>query len=435
MEVRELMQKLHDDRLNIRAQQSELMAQIEASLEGESGEDKAKWEALDKEFAEKGERLDHLLTMTENDKKLEEQRAQFEKVVRDPKVIETAEHSFAERMRNWLRAGLPDAATWAPKSIEIKFSSMASRPNKDGVLEYHTLTKGTATDGAELIPTGFVRTLQEHLIENNAIRRTNTQVFTTSSGENLLVPATTTHGTAALVNEGGAFAANDAQFKQVTMNAYKYGQLVQVSTELIQDSAVDLLEYLGRAAGIAIGTVTGTANVTGTGSSQPEGIANAGVVGKLGTAPGASYIPTGNDLIDLYHSLTTGYRARGFWVMNDLSAARIRKLRDDTGGAGLGNFLWQPGMAAGQPDTLFGRPVLTDPAITGTLAVNAYLIAFGDFSSYFAIRDVNTVTFDRSDDFAFSTGLVTFRSSIRTDSKQLINGTDSAVKWFKAAAT
>jgi HK97 family phage major capsid protein len=437
MEVRELIQSLHDKRLNIRAQQSELMSQIEANLDGETGEDKAKWDAMDKEFADLGSRIDNLLTMQENDKELNEQRARFEKVVRDPKVVETAEHAVEERVRNWLKAGLPDTETWAPKSMTIKFSSLAANPDNTGRidLERHDLTRGTATDGAELIPTGFVRTLQEHLVEANGVRRTNAQVFTTSSGENLLVPATTTHGVATLVAEAGAFLENDPQFKQVTMNAYKFGSLIQVSTELIQDSAIDLLSYLGRAVGISIGTATGAYNVTGTGSSQPEGIANAGVTGKLGTAPGASYIPTGNDLIDLYHSVVTGYRARGYWLMNDTSAARIRKLRDDTGGAGLGNFLWQPGMQAGAPDTLFGRPVITDPNITGTLAVNAFLIAFGDFSSYFAFRDVNTVQFDRSDDFAFSTGLVTFRSSLRTDSKQLINGTDSAVKWFKGAAT
>ena len=435
MEIRELIQKLHDDRLNIRAQQSDLMAQIEANVEGESQEDKAKWEALDKDFADKGERIAHLLDMQENDKQLDEQRARFEKVVRDPKVIETGEHAFAERMRNWLKAGLPDSDTWAPKSITVKFGSLGANPASDGTidLERHDLTKGTATDGAELIPTGFVRTLQEHLIENNGIRRTNAQVFTTSSGENLLVPATTTHGTATLVAEGGAFLENDAQFKQVTMNAYKFGQMVQVSTELIQDSAVDLLSYLGRAAGIAIGTVTGTYNVTGTGTAQPEGIANAPTAGVTGGA-GTGLTVAANDLISLYHSLVTGYRARGFWVMNDATAAYIRKLRDDTGGTGLGNFIWQPGLQAGQPDSLLGRPVVTDPAVA-VMAINAYSIAFGDFSSYFAFRDVNTVTFDRSDDFAFSTGLVSFRSSLRTDSKQLINGASGAVKFYRNGAS
>jgi HK97 family phage major capsid protein len=433
-EMREVIQRLHEKRLNIRSKQTELMASIEGDLDNDgAGEAKAKWQEMDKEFAELGETIDRYLTLQENEKELDEQRQRFEKVVRDPRVAETGEHAFAERMRNWLKAGLPDAEVWAPKSIEVKFNSMAARPDRFGRIEYHDLTKGTATDGAELIPTGFVRTLQEHLIESNGLRRTNAQVFTTSSGENLLVPATTTHGTATLVAEGGAFLENDAQFKQVSMGAYKFGQLVQVSTELIQDSAVNLLEYLGRAAGIAIGTVTGTYNVTGTGTAQPEGIANSPTAGVTGGA-GTGLTVSANSLIDLYHSVVSGYRSAGYWVMNDLTAAYIRKLRDDTGGSGLGNLLWQPGMQAGAPDTLFGRPVVTDPAMA-VQAINAYSIAFGDFSAYFAFRDVNTVTFDRSDDFAFSTGLVSFRSSLRTDSKQLINGATGAVKFYRNGAS
>jgi HK97 family phage major capsid protein len=436
MEIRELIQRLHDKRLNIRSQQAELMSQVEADLDNDgNGENKAKWEELDKEFVEIGERMDMLLTQQEHDKELDEQRSRFEKVVRDPTVVNDYETQFADKMRNWLKAGLPDYEGYAPKSITVKFRSFGANPARDGTidLERHDLTKGTATDGAELIPTGFVRTLQEHLIESNGVRRTNAQVFTTSSGENLLVPATTTHGTATLVAEGGAFLENDAQFKQVTMNAYKFGQMVQVSTELIQDSAIDLLSYLGRAAGIAIGTVTGTYNVTGTGTAQPEGIANAPTAGVTGGA-GTGLTVSGNSLMDLYHSLVTGYRARAFWVMNDATAAYIRKLRDDTGGSGLGNFLWQPGLQAGQPDSLLGRPVVTDPAVA-VMAINAYSIAFGDFSAYFAFRDVNTVTFDRSDDFAFSTGLVSFRSSLRTDSKQLINGASGAVKFYRNGAS
>jgi HK97 family phage major capsid protein len=434
-EMREVIQRLHEKRLNIRSKQTELMASIEGDLDNDGGgEAKVKWDEMDKEFAELGETIDRYLTLQENEKELDEQRQRFEKVVRDPRVVETNEMAFTERMRNWLKAGLPNSETWAPKTIEVKFPSLAARPDRNGRIEYHTLTKGTSTDGAELIPTGFVNTLQEHLIENNGVRRTNAQVFTTSTGENLLVPATTTHGTATLVAEGGSFLANDAQFKQVTMNAYKFGQLVQVSTELIQDSAVNLLEYLGRAAGIAIGTVTGTYNVTGTGTAQPEGIANSPTAGIQSNTAFASGFAV-NDLVDLYHSVVTGYRSRGYWMMNDSTAAFIRKMRDDTGGSGLGNFIWQPGLVAGAPDTIYGRPVVTDPAITGTFAANAFIIAFGDFSAYFAFRDVNTVLFDRSDDFAFSTGLVSFRSSLRTDSKQLINGASGAVKWLKQKAT
>ena len=430
----DLIKKLHEKRLGIRKQQEELHARMEADLGGqETGEIKAKWEELDKEYASLKDREEHLLTMAENAKEMDAQRERYERVIRSPQATAVEDRSMAERMRTWLKAGLPDAEVWAPKTISIEFASLDAMPNANGRLEFHDLTRGTATDGAELVATGFVRTLQEHLVESNGVRRTNAQVFTTATGDNLLVPATTGHGTATLVAESGAFLENDAQFKQVTMAAYKFGQLIQVSQELVNDSAVNLLDYLARAAGTAIGTATGTYNVTGTGSAQPEGIANSPTAGVTGGA-GTGLTVLANDLISLYHSITSGYRSRGYWVMNDATAAYIRKLRDDTGGSGLGNFIWQPGLQAATPDTILGRPVITDPAVA-VMAINAYSIAFGDFSAYFAFRDVNTLVFDRSEDFAFSTGLISFRSMLRTDSKQLINGASGAVKFYRNGAS
>ncbi|MGH2374668.1 MAG: phage major capsid protein [bacterium] len=433
--TRELIQALYEERMNVREQQKELVNQMEASLDGDTGEDKKKYAELDKKFVSLGERIDYLLTQEEQAKDADAQRERFEKIVRTPSVQADDERATYERLRNWLRAGLPDADNWAPKVITLKMDS-GPKVQQDGRIrfEQHDLTKGVATAGAELIPTGFVNQIQEHLVESAGVRRTNAQVFTTTSGENLLVPKTTGHGTATLIAEGGAVLESDPVFAQVTLTAYKYGVLIQVSRELLEDqSDTLLLPYLARAVGTSIGTATGTAYVTGTGVAQPTGIANAPTAGVTG-AVGQTLTVTGNNLIDLYHSIITGYRARGFWVMNDLTAAFIRKIRDDTGGTGLGNFLWQQGLQAGAPDTIFGRPVITDPNVA-VMGVSAFSIAFGDFSAYFALRDVGTMRFDRSDDFAFSTDLVTFRALVRTDSKQLINGANGAVKFYRNSAT
>jgi HK97 family phage major capsid protein len=217
-------------------------------------------------------------------------------------------------------------------------------------------------------------------------------------------------------------------FAQVTLGAYKYGVMIQVSTELLQDKTVDLLGYLGRAVGISIGLATGTAYVTGTGSAQPQGIANAPTAGVTGGA-GTGLTVSSDALFDLYHSIITGYRGQARWMMNDLTAAYIRKLKDTTN-----QYLWQPGLTSDRPDTLLGRPVITDPNIA-VMAINAYSIAFGDFSSFFAIRDVNDVRFERSDEFAFANDLVSFRALLRTDSKQLLNGANGAVKFYRNGAS
>ena len=198
---------------------------------------------------------------------------------------------------------------------------------------------------------------------------------------------------------------------------------------------MDITGYLAQSAGLAVGLGNGAHLVTGTGTAQPQGIANAGVAGVTG-AVGTTVkfdlnTPPGADgLIDLYHSLNSGYRANGEWIMNDLTAAYIRKLKDSTG-----QYVWQSGMSAGQPDRLFGRPVLLDPNMAA-MGANALSVGFGDFNLYYIIRDVGEVRFERSDDFAFGNDLVSFRVIFRTDAKQLINdSTNSAVKFFKHSAT
>ena len=435
----ELVKELHEKRLRAVESLREHHSAVEAGTD-ENGEHQQTADRINKEIDEMGARIDNLLSQIEIEKQSAEDRSRFEKLITPDPASGSGGEAFADKMRTWLRSLLPDSEVWAPRAITFSLGDVGTDVRDRGwnhpgmpALERHDLTKGTATAGAELIPTGFVRTLYQHLIEFAAVRQTNATLFRTTSGENLLVPKTTSYGTAALVAEAGALGEADPAFAQVTVGAFKYGQLIQISSELVEDSAVDILAFLAKSAGIALGVANGVHLVTGTGTGQPQGIANAPTVGVTG-ATGQTTSVIGNDLINLYHSIVSGYRRNGFWVMNDATAAFIRRIRDDTGGAGLGNFLWQPGLTAGMPDLLLGRPVITDPNMA-TMAANAHSIAFGDFSLYYAIRDVDAVRFQRSDDFAFANDLVTFRAIIRTDARQLVNGAGGAVKFYRNSAT
>jgi HK97 family phage major capsid protein len=429
----ELIQRLHEEKLNLVEQLRGLVADVEAGGGTWAGEDELKSQAINTEIDTRTKRISYLLELQKTNHEMDEQRAQFEKIVR-PDGIAGEANSDDERMRAFVKAAAPDSDTWAPKAIEFKIPQAVKdreHARRMGV-EYRDLSKLSAAAGADVVPVGFVAKLYEHLVEMGAVRQTGATILTTSSGEDLKVPKTTGHGTATLVAEAGALLENDPAFAQITLNAYKYGQLIEVSNELVADSAIDLLGYIARAAGIAVGTATGTAYVTGTGTAQPQGVANAPTAGKTG-ATGQTLTVLGEDLIDLYHSVISGYRTRGVWLMNDLSAAIVRKLREGSG-ATAGNFLWQPGLQAGQPDMLLGKPVVTDPNMAA-MAANAYSIAFGDFSMYYTIRDVDSVRFERSDDFRFGNDLVAFRIILRTDGKQVVNGASGAVKFYRNSAT
>jgi HK97 family phage major capsid protein len=285
--------------------------------------------------------------------------------------------------------------------------------------------------GQQVVPIGFLRQMREALIDVSGIRQTNATILTTASGEPLRVPRATAHPTvSAITAEAGAIGESDPTLSFVTLDAFKYANLNQLSTEFTQDEAVDIVTYLARANGRALGNGSGTHFVTGTGSGQPNGVVTAASVGKTFTTGSvAGVIPPG-DIIDLFHSVIPEYRRNAYWLMSDAMAAKLRKIRDASGAsADTGNLLWQPGLQAGQPDLLFGRPVVIDPNVAAPGA-NAKSIVFGDFSGYY-IRDVGSIRFERSDDFAFGNDLVTFRAVIRTDG-DLVDANSVKVGQFAA---
>jgi hypothetical protein len=106
--------------------------------------------------------------------------------------------------------------------------------------------------------------------------------------------------------------------------------------------------YFGR----RIGVLEEEAFVIGTGTDQPTGIftANGGEVGV--TATGTTV--TVDNLIDLVYSLKSPYRKNAVFLMKDITVSGIRKLKDSNG-----QYLWQPSVTAGTPDTILGRPIYT----------------------------------------------------------------------------
>ena len=130
------------------------------------------------------------------------------------------------------------------------------------------------------------------------------------------------------------------------------------------------------------------------------------------TAASATAV-TADELIDLYYSLKSPYRRNAVWTLNDSTVKAIRKLKD-----GNGQYLWQPGITAGAPDMILGRPVRTS-AYMPAIAAGAKTIAFGDFS-YYWIADRQGRSFKRLNELFAATGQVGFLASQRVDGKLVL---------------
>lgn len=272
------------------------------------------------------------------------------------------------------------------------------------------LGDGGASGGSLVEVTTVARTIYAFMEAESAIRRLST-VMQSSDGGDWTLPRVNTHGVGTQVSgQGTALAGTEPVFDTITLGAYKYGQLVQVSREMVEDSAFDIIGFVAENIGRAVGRIASTAYATGSGSGAPNGVVTA-ATGSVVTG-GSLITVDGEDLINVQHAVVQSYRDRGVYVMKDSTLGTLRKLRADAGGT-TGPWLLEPPSAPGQPLGFFGRPVYTDFNIAAQ-GSNSKSVLFGDLSKYY-IRDVNSFRLERSDDYAFNTDLVSFRGVLRTD--------------------
>jgi HK97 family phage major capsid protein len=276
-----------------------------------------------------------------------------------------------------------------------------------------------------IVPIDFYDQLLSYLIEVSGVMQTGPTVLNTVGGEPIQIPIVNQHtglssATQVTVSaaQGGVLPSADPVFAQKTLTANKFGEMIQVSRELIDDSGVNLLGYLAMSAGRALGNYLGNQLVNGgsgiSGNILAAPVAITGPASASG-APNSAYGvveggPTYANLVDMEYSVIAPYRQSRscYWLAADKTLGVLRKLTDT-----VGRPIWEPSTVLGAPDLLLGKPLVADPFMPA-IGVGLKSIVFGDFSQYF-IRMVGGVRFERSDDFAFSTDLVSFRAIIRAD--------------------
>ena len=275
----------------------------------------------------------------------------------------------------------------------------------------NALQIGTDSEGGYLVPDEYERTLVEALEEENIFRQM-AKVIKTSSGDRK-IPVVASKGTASWIDEEGAYPESDDSFGQVSIGAYKLGTMIKVSEELLNDSVFDLQSYISREFARRIGAKEEEAFFTGDGKGKPLGVLAATGGAETGVTAASATAVTADELMDLYYSLKSPYRKKSVWVLNDSTIKSIRKLKDTNG-----QYLWQPSLTAGTPDTILGRPVKTS-AYMPAIAAGAKSIAFGDFS-YYWIADRQGRSFKRLNELFAATGQVGFLASQRVDGRLIL---------------
>lgn len=267
------------------------------------------------------------------------------------------------------------------------------------------LAAGTATAGAELIPSPLSTDLIELLRDATVIRRLNPVTIPMENGT-ITIPRQTGAATASYVAENAAVNATEPTTDDITLTWKKLIAVVPVSNDLLRftnpqnavaaDQLVrdDLVASLSNREDIAFirdsgagNTPTGLANVTGIGTDV-----------SAGTTAGA--VTLAQVISDVRTQLTALKSAnsrmlRPAWIMTSRSEVFLMTLQDSNG-----QFVFRDEMANGR---YFGLPYATTNAVpdnlgTGTDESEIYLVDFADV----IIGDSNRIELTVSEQAAYN---------------------------------
>ena len=286
----------------------------------------------------------------------------------------------------------------------------------------NALQVGELTEGGYTVPDEFEHQLIEGLEDEN-IMRGLVHTIRTGSGDHK-IPIVASHGTGSWVEEEGTIPESDDAFSQLSLSAHKFATMIRISRELLNDSAFDLAVYIAHEFVRRAGAAEEQAILTGDGSHKPIGLLHDTLGAQVGVTAASATAITADELIDMQHSLKSGYRRKACWIMNDATISAIRKLKD-----GQGQYIWQPGIKEGAPDMLFNQKVLMSNYMP-LIASGNKVILYGDFS-YYWLAEREGRTLERLNELYAVTDQVGFKMTERLDGRLIL---PEAVKCLKMKA-
>ena len=382
--------------LALREKRANLWNETKAFLESHraedgtvSAEDNATYEKMEADVVALGKEIDRLERQAAIDREMDQPTA-------SPLVS---------------RPVVPSAQKQGRASDEYKtafWGMIRNRVATPGVM--NALQVGTDSEGGYLVPDEYERTPVQGLEEENVLRALCT-VIQTSSGDRK-IPLVASHGTASWVDEEATIPDSDDVFGQISIGAHKVATMIKVSDELLQDSVFNIESSIASEFARRIGAAEEEAFITGNGTGKPTGLLHATNGAGTGVTTTGTTIAA-DELFDLVHSIKSVYRKKAVFLLNDSTLKAIRKLKD-----GQGQYLWQPGIKEGQPDTLLNYRLVTSPFMPEIDSGNK-VILFGDFKSYW-IADRQGRSFQRLNELYAATGQVGFRATQRVDGRLVL---------------
>ncbi len=272
------------------------------------------------------------------------------------------------------------------------FGQFIRKGREDGLaeLQQKAVQVGVSEDGGYAAPPELDQSLLEILRKDNVMREECGSIIISASGYKKLV------------NVGGASSGwvgetdersetNSPKLKEIIATMGEVYAKPKSTQQALDDMFFDVEQWIASEVAMEFAEQEAAAFLTGNGSKKPKGILahtlsaegdKTRTFGQLqkfnsGIAGDFNY----DNLIDLIYGTRKGYRNGAKWMMNGLTIARVRKIKDQDG-----NYIWQPSTQLDQPSTLLGYGIAENEDMPD-VAADANTIMFGNFKRGYAVID------------------------------------------------
>lgn len=239
-------------------------------------------------------------------------------------------------------------------------------------------------EGGLTVPTTIARELITAAVDYSPmLDEAIFDVTRTNSGNPMAFATRAGSRRARLIAEGASATELTGKLGSVVLGAHKLTTDAAVaSSELLQDSAIDVRKWLVDEQSESVGLGAGYQLTVGAGgASAPTGICTAlaskatAAAYPAASATNADLVALVDALLDLQYGVNATYRKRGHYMITSDVERLIRKAKDAEG-----NPVWQASTRDGAPATIHGRPYIINDEMTAEEG-DVFAI-YGDMKQY-----------------------------------------------------
>lgn len=270
---------------------------------------------------------------------------------------------YGQAFRAYLRKGMEQSDMWATKALSV----------------------GSDPDGGYFVTPAMASEISKTISTGSPLRSL-AAVETISSDALEILDDHDDAGAGWTTETGSVSDTTTPQIGKRSIPVHELYAQPKATQKLIDDSAIDIEQWLAGKVADIFAAKESEAFINGSGSGQPRGLltytagTDWGEIEQINS--GSSGAVTSDGLVKLYYALKQPYARQASFIMNRSVIQAVRLLKEST----TDQYLWQPGLATGAPDTLLGVPVI-EVAEMPAATSNSLSVAVADFKRAYQIVD------------------------------------------------